>query len=74
MAMAALGGAWWPIAVTPPPMQALGHLFPSAWAMDAFQAIILQGATASDVLLETGILLGYAVLFSALGVWRLKFE
>lgn len=74
MAMAALGGAWWPIAVTPPPMQALGHLFPSAWAMDAFQAIILQGATASDVLLETGILLGYTVLFSALGVWRLKFE
>jgi len=55
-------------------MQALGHLFPSAWAMDAFQAIILQGATASDVLLETGILLGYAVLFSALSVWRLKFE
>jgi len=42
--------------------------------MDAFQAIILQGATASDVLLETGILLGYAVLFSALSVWRLKFE
>ena len=74
MAMAALGGAWWPIDITPPPMQTLGHLFPSAWAMDAFQAIILQGATASDVLLETGILLGYTVLFSALGVWRLKFE
>ena len=42
--------------------------------MDAFQAIILQGATDKDVVLETGILLGYTVLFSALGVWRLKFE
>jgi ABC-2 type transport system permease protein len=74
MAMAALGGAWWPISITPRFMQTLGHLFPSAWAMNAFQAIILRGATLADVLPEVGILLGYAALFFALGVWRLKFE
>jgi ABC-2 type transport system permease protein len=74
MAMAALGGAWWPITITPEWMQTLGHAFPSAWAMDAFQAIILQGATLGEVLPQAGILLGYAVVFFALGVWRLKFE
>jgi len=74
MGMAALGGAWWPIAITPPFMQTLGHLFPSAWAMDAFQAIILRGSTVADILPETGVLLGYAVLFFLLGTWRLKFE
>lgn len=74
MAMAALGGAWWPISITPGFMQTLGHLFPSAWAMDAFQDIILRGATAVDVLPQAAILLGYAVVFFTLGVWRLKFE
>ena len=74
MAMAALGGAWWPMAITPKFMQTLGHLFPSAWAMEAFQDIILRGATLNDVLPQVGVLLGYATLFFALGVWRLKFE
>ena len=74
MVMAALGGAWWPISITPPFMQSLGHIFPSAWAMDAFQAIILQGATFGEVLPQAGILLGYAVIFFTLGVWQLKFE
>lgn len=74
MVMAALGGAWWPITITPKFMQTLGHVFPSAWAMDAFQAIILQGATVGEVLPQAGILLGYAIVFFALGVWRLKFE
>jgi len=74
MAMAALGGAWWPLTITPSYMQTLGHLFPSAWAMDAFQDIIILGGGVAEILPETGILLAYAVLFFALGVWRLKFE
>ncbi len=74
MVMAALGGAWWPITITPSWMQTLGHVFPSAWAMDALQAIIMQGATIGEVLPQTGILLGYAVVFFVLGVWRLEFE
>jgi ABC-2 type transport system permease protein len=74
MAMAALGGAWWPIAITPSFMQTLGHLFPSAWAMDAFQAIILRGGTLAEVWQESVILLAYAAAFFALAVWRLRFE
>ena len=74
MAMGALGGAWWPIDIVPKFMQTAGHFFPSAWAMDGFQAIILRGAPPSGVIMPTAILLGFAVLFFGLGIWRFKFE
>jgi len=74
MAMGALGGAWWPIEIVPKFMQTAGHFFPSAWAMDGFQAIILRGAPPSGVIVPTAILLGFAVLFFGLGIWRFKFE
>ena len=36
LVMAPLGGAWWPLEIVPEWMQKLGHLFPTAWAMDGF--------------------------------------
>ncbi len=74
MVMGALGGAWWPLDIVPKFMQTVGHFFPSAWAMDGFQAIILRGASPSAVLLPTGVLLGFAIVFFGLGVWRFKYE
>lgn len=74
MTMGALGGAWWPLDIVPKFMQTLGHAFPSAWAMDGFQAIILRGAEPSAVLLPTVVLLGFAAVFFGLGVWRFKYE
>ncbi|MEM7029702.1 MAG: ABC transporter permease [Chloroflexota bacterium] len=74
MAMAALGGAWWPIEIVPPFMKTLGHFFPSAWAMGGFVDIILRGAGVMDVLLPSTVLLGFAVLFFGLGIWRFRYE
>ena len=74
MAMAALGGAWWPIDIVPPFMKTIGHFFPSAWAMDGFVDIILRGAGVADVLLPATVLLGFAVLFFGLGIWRFRYE
>ncbi len=74
MTMGALGGAWWPLDIVPTFMQRLGHFFPSAWAMDGFQAIILRGASPAAVVLPTVILLGFAVVFFSLGIWRFKYE
>ncbi|MEN8098508.1 MAG: ABC transporter permease, partial [Chloroflexota bacterium] len=74
MAMAALGGAWWPLLITPKFMQTFGHFFPSAWAMDAFQDIIVRGASLSDVALHVSIMMAFALVFFILGIWRLKFE
>lgn len=74
MAMAALGGAWWPMEIVPPFMKTLGHFFPSAWAMDGFTNIIVRGVGVSGILLPATVLLGYAVVFFVLGIWRFRYE
>ena len=71
---AALGGAWFPLEITGKAFSAIGHLTPTAWAMDGFQNILLRGLGFSSVLLPVGILLAYALGFFALAVWRFKYE
>ncbi len=70
----ALGGAWFPLEVTGKAFSAIGHVLPSAWAMDGFQNIIVRGLGFSSVLLPAGLLLGYSLIFFALAIWRFKFE
>jgi len=70
----AMGGAWFPLEVTGKTFAAIGHLMPTAWAMDGFQNIVLRGLGLDSVLLPAGILLAYAVVFFGLAVWRFKFE
>jgi ABC-2 type transport system permease protein len=72
--MAALGGAMWPLEITPQWMQSIGHIFPTAWAMDGFNDIVTRGLGLSDVLLEIAVLLGFGILFLAIGVWGFKYE
>ena len=69
-----MGGAWFPLEGTSRAFAAIGHLMPTAWAMDGFQNIILRGLGFDSVLLPVGILLAYAVVFFALAVWRFRFE
>jgi ABC-2 type transport system permease protein len=72
--LTALGGAWFPLEGTSPAFYTIGHITPGAWVMDGFQNIILRGLGFQSVLLPCAILLGYAVLFFILAVWRFKFE
>ncbi|HSJ89926.1 MAG TPA: ABC transporter permease [Anaerolineales bacterium] len=71
---AALGGAWFPLEVAGKAFAAVGHVMPTAWAMDGFQNILLRGLSFSSVLVPGGILLGYAVAFFGLAIWRFRFE
>ncbi len=71
---AALGGAWWPLEILPQSMQRVGYLFPTAWAMDGFKAIILRGAGAEAVITPVLVLLGFAAVCFALGIWRFRYE
>lgn len=64
-----LGGCMWPLSVVPPFMQTIGHLTPHAWAVDAWSAVVDDGAAFADVTLElavitavTGVLAGLAVV------------
>ncbi len=70
----ALGGAWFPLEVTGPAFNTIGHLTPAAWAMDGLQNVVVRGLGVQSVLLPAGILLAYAIAFFGLAVWRFKFE
>jgi len=45
---------------------------PQAWAMDAWSAIVNDGAGLSDVALEIAVLAGYALAFLVAGSWALQ--
>ena len=74
MVMAALGGAWWQLEITPPIYQKVVQILPSTWAMKGFNEVLVLGGGPSDVLLPFTVLLGFAVIFFAIGVRRLRFE
>lgn len=70
LTMSALGGSWWPLAITPEWYQKLGHLTLNAWAMDGFQGIFWYGKDLGGILPEIGVLFGIALVMS-LVAWRL---
>jgi ABC-2 type transport system permease protein len=70
MTTAALGGAWFPLEITPPLFRQIVQILPSTWAMRAYTDILARSATLGDVLPAVGVLLGFAVIFSLAGVWR----
>ncbi len=72
--LSGLGGAWMPLEFTGQAFQTVGHLLPTAWAMDGIQNIIMRGLGLESVLLPAGIMLAYAVAFFGLAVWRFRFE
>jgi len=74
MLLAALGGAWWPLEITPKAYQAAVSLLPTTWAMRGFTDVIVRGQGVAAILPEAGILFGFALAFFAIGVWKLKFE
>jgi ABC-2 type transport system permease protein len=65
-----LGGAWFPLEGAGKAFATLGHLTPAAWAMDGFQNLLIRGLGLDSVWLPTTILLGYALAFLVLAIWR----
>ena len=74
MALASLGGAWWPIEIVPQWMQQIALALPTGWAMHGFHDIITRGLDFNAILLEAGVLVGFGLLFLMVGVWRFKYE
>jgi ABC-type multidrug transport system, permease component len=71
---AAMGGAWFPLEVAGKTFATIGHVMPTAWAMDGFQNILMRGLAFQSVLMPAGILLAYTLAFFGLAVWRFRFE
>ncbi len=74
MAMALLGGCWYPIELFPEAVRTATKVLPTAWAMQGLLDLVLRGQAVSGILLEAGVLAGFAVVFFTLGVWRFRYE
>ena len=74
MVMALLGGCWYPIELFPPFVRTAVKILPTNWAMQGMLNIVLRGRGLSGVTLEAGVLLGFALVFFAIGVWRFRYE
>lgn len=74
MSMSLLGGAWWPMELFPAGLQQAVKVLPTTWAMSALTDLTMRGQGLVDILPETAVLLGFAVVFFAIGVWRFRYE
>lgn len=72
IALGMLGGCMWPLEIVPESMQTLGHLFPHAWAMDAWIELIGRGGGFGDIITELAVLAGFVAVLFPLGAWRLR--
>jgi ABC-2 type transport system permease protein len=73
LTLAPLGGAWWPINISPQFLQIIGHVSPVAWAMDGFTALTYNGAHLGDILLPLAVLVGMTVLAFAIAIPRFRY-
>ncbi len=69
--MASLGGCWWPLEIIPKTGRIIGHLFPTAWAMDGFHKLISYGLGFAEIFPDILILAGFGVFFLLLARVRM---
>ena len=72
--LAALGGCWWPIEITPDWMQALQKFLPTGWTMDALHKLISFEAGAAAAVPNVAVLLLASIAVGWLAVRRFRYE
>lgn len=68
----AFGGAWFPLEIAGSTFSKIGHIFPTAWAMDGLQDIILRGKGIRAMGIPILICAGYTLVFFTAASLRLK--
>ena len=66
--MAAVGGCWWPIDLEPRWMRSVALAFPTTWAMDAFNDLMIRRRTVVAALRPAAIMFGYGALYLMAGI------
>jgi ABC-2 type transport system permease protein len=74
LTMSALGGCFIPRLTMPEWLRNIGLITPHAWALDAYQDLLVRGYGLMDVLPKVGVLMAFAFVFFTIGVWRFRFE
>jgi ABC-type Na+ efflux pump permease subunit len=74
MGMAALGGCWWPIELTPAWMQSLAMLLPSGWTMDALHRLVSFGEGPVAILPHLALLGVGGLILAAAAARSFRYE
>jgi len=72
--LAALGGCWWPIEITPPWAQKMALFFPTGWAMDALHKLMNFGDSPIAVLPHIAAFLAVGLVGAYVLARRFRFE
>ena len=70
--LAPLGGCWWPLFILPRWLQNIAKISPHAWANEGFNKLMLFGADFNAVIPDMLALVGFAVVFGIIAVWRFR--
>lgn len=73
-ALAALGGCWWPIEITPDWMQMIQKITPTGWTMDALHKLISFQSGAASAVPQLIILLVATFIVAAFATNRFKYQ
>ncbi len=72
--LAALGGCWWPIEITPGWMQALQNFLPTGWTMDALHSLISFQAGSISALPQILLLIIGTLVVGAIAARHFKYQ
>ncbi|MCI0341728.1 MAG: ABC transporter permease [Planctomycetales bacterium] len=74
LVMSALGGSWWPLFITPKPMQDMASWTITKWAVGGLEGALWRGWSLAEIAPSAGILAGMAALLGGIAWARFKFE
>ena len=74
MVMALMGGCWYPLELFPEIVRKIVQVLPTTWAMQGLLTLSLRGGGMMDILPTAAVLMGFAVVFFVIGIWRFRFE
>jgi ABC-2 type transport system permease protein len=69
-----LGGSWVPTFIFPQWLQNFTFAIPTRWAVDGLDGMIWRGQPFSDALAPIEAMLGFALAFGAIAVWRFRWD
>ncbi|MFV8830067.1 ABC transporter permease [Alkalihalobacterium sp. APHAB7] len=72
LTMAALGGTMVPLFVMPDLMQQIAFITPHAWALTAYQDILVRELGWTDILKKLFVLVGFGAVFMLISIWRMR--
>jgi ABC-2 type transport system permease protein len=69
-----LGGSWIPTFLFPKWLQSATLITPTRWAVDGLDAMTWRGLKLEDALPAAGVVLAWGLVFTAIALWRFRWE